>query len=257
MRPIHKCVRKFGHTPVCHSARDFAILEHSVQSRTVPKPIKLVFDHHKITNKPHNIQIRLENRTKPVSHYTTPRRKITSVGGNLPLVAQFRVLCSPGLLTAQHSFLFLFIFPLFLPFFFPFLLSFLISFPPFLLSFLPFLFSFPPPSPSLPSSSPCCSHRLILSSLLLLPTDHVSPLYRHGKEPCMLTQGMPCVTHMASHVSHTCKPLPGIVTHGLSCVTHMACHVSPHCSPCVARHAFPEIREIPIISEFNKIRLGS
>ena len=29
-------VRKFGHTPVCHSARDFSILEHSVRSRTVP-----------------------------------------------------------------------------------------------------------------------------------------------------------------------------------------------------------------------------
>ena len=68
--------------------------------------------------------------------------------------------------------------------------------------------------------------------------------------PCMLTHGMPCVTHMACHVSHTwlamchthglpcvthmaChvsymhRPLPCIVTHGLPCVTHMACHVSP------------------------------
>ena len=39
-RPIHKGVRKFGHTPVCHSARDFAIPEHSVLSRIVPKPRK-------------------------------------------------------------------------------------------------------------------------------------------------------------------------------------------------------------------------
>ena len=38
--PIHKGVRKFGHTPVCHSARDFAIPEHSVRSRTVSKPRK-------------------------------------------------------------------------------------------------------------------------------------------------------------------------------------------------------------------------
>ena len=27
-RPIHKGVRKFGHTPVCHFARDFTIPEH-------------------------------------------------------------------------------------------------------------------------------------------------------------------------------------------------------------------------------------
>ena len=25
MRPIHKGVWKFGHTPVCHSARDFSV----------------------------------------------------------------------------------------------------------------------------------------------------------------------------------------------------------------------------------------
>ena len=37
MRPIRKGVRKFGHTPLWHSARDFAIPEHNVQSRTVPK----------------------------------------------------------------------------------------------------------------------------------------------------------------------------------------------------------------------------
>ena len=37
-RPIRNDVLKFGHTPVCHSARDFSVLEHSVRSRTVPKP---------------------------------------------------------------------------------------------------------------------------------------------------------------------------------------------------------------------------
>ena len=40
MRPIHKGVRKFGHTPVCHSAQDFVVPEHSVRSWTVPKPRK-------------------------------------------------------------------------------------------------------------------------------------------------------------------------------------------------------------------------
>ena len=37
-QPIRKGVRKFGHTLVCHSAQDFAVPEHSVQSQTVPKP---------------------------------------------------------------------------------------------------------------------------------------------------------------------------------------------------------------------------
>ena len=37
-RSIHKGVRKFGHTPVFHYARDFAVLEHSVRSRIIPKP---------------------------------------------------------------------------------------------------------------------------------------------------------------------------------------------------------------------------
>ena len=128
-------------------------------------PVKLVFDHHTITHKLNNIQIRSKNRTKHVGHYTAPRRKITRVGGNLPLVAQFRVLYRPGLLTAQHSFLFLFFFFFFLfsyPFLFSFLISFLLSFPPFLLPFPPFpsssfSFSLPPP--------PYCSHGL----KLLLP----------------------------------------------------------------------------------------
>ena len=39
-QPIHKSVRKFGHTSVCHFAWDFAILEHSVRSQTVSKPRK-------------------------------------------------------------------------------------------------------------------------------------------------------------------------------------------------------------------------
>ena len=38
IRPIYKGVQKFGHTPVCHSAQDFVIPEHSVRSRTVLKP---------------------------------------------------------------------------------------------------------------------------------------------------------------------------------------------------------------------------
>ena len=125
-------------------------------------PVKLVFDHHTIPNKPHHNQIRPENRTKLVGHYMAPRRKITRVGGNLPLVGQFRVLCRPGLLTAQHSFLFLFLFPLFLPF--PLLFS----------SFFSPLFSSLPPSLSslslILSSSfssslpppPYCSHGLKL-----------------------------------------------------------------------------------------------
>ena len=37
-RPIRKGVRKFGHTPVYHSAQDFAIPEHIFQSQTVSKP---------------------------------------------------------------------------------------------------------------------------------------------------------------------------------------------------------------------------
>ena len=109
-------------------------------------PVKLVFDHHTITNKPHNIQIHPENRTKPVGHYMASRRKITSAGGNLPLVAQFRVLCSLGLLTAEHSFLFLFLCHACMPF------------------------------------------------------------------PCIVTHGLPCVTHMVGHMSSTwlamCRPTP-------------------------------------------------
>ena len=126
-------------------------------------PVKLVFDHHTITNKPHNIQIRSENRTKPVGHYTAPRHKITIVRGNLPLVAQFRVLCILGLLTARHSFLFFF------HFFFPLFLLFLLSF-----SFLFLPFS----SPFLPSSFPFL---LILPPFLSLRTELEPHIYRLQK----------------------------------------------------------------------------
>ena len=37
-RLIHKGVRKFGHTLVCHSTRDFTVPKHNVRFRTVPKP---------------------------------------------------------------------------------------------------------------------------------------------------------------------------------------------------------------------------
>ena len=42
MWPIRKGVQKFGHTPICHSARDFVVPEHNVQSRTIPKPCETV-----------------------------------------------------------------------------------------------------------------------------------------------------------------------------------------------------------------------
>ena len=108
--------------------------------------------------------------------------KITGVGGNLPPVAQFRVLCHPDMLIARRSFLFLFPFPLFL-FFLPhfsslFLFPF-IFFPPFLFSFSLFLFSF------------------------LLP---------RLSEQLHVTHGLLCVTHMVHHVSPTwlvmCCPTP-------------------------------------------------
>ena len=87
-------------------------------------------------------------------------------------------------------------------------------------------------------------------SLLYKQLPH--PIYILLHVPCMLTHGMPCVTHMACHVSHMHRPLPCIVTHGHGspCVIHMACHVSPD-TCCI------EKREISTISEFNEIRLGS
>ena len=119
-------------------------------------PMTPIFDHHTITNEPHNKQICPENMTKPVGHYTAPRRKITRVGGNLPLVAQFRVLRRPGLLTVRHSFLF--------PFPFPFFLFFFSS-----IFFFPFLF-FSSLSPFLSSLY------LLLSSLSLFPSSPFSLL---------------------------------------------------------------------------------
>ena len=53
----------------------------------------------------------------------------------------------------------------------------------------------------------------------------------------MLTNGMPCVTHMAFHVSLT----------WLAMCHHMVRHVSPDTR-------FLKIREIPTISEFNEIQ---
>ena len=157
---IQHVIQFMAITHISHlGTHSFAILLGILLSRNIifcfgqsQNPMKLVFDHHTITNKPHNIQIRLENRMKLVGHYTAPELKITRLGGNLPLVAQFRVLFRSGLLIAQHSFLFLFLFPLFLPFLLLFSSFLIFYFPPFLLSFPPFLFSFPPPS-LFPSSS--------------------------------------------------------------------------------------------------------
>ena len=152
---------------------------------------------------------------------------------------------------------FLFFSFLFLHFSFPFL--------PFSSHFLLLLFSLPPPSP-------CCSpHELKLSS----PCSTNIPceaLYIGFKRAMHVdtwhamchTHGLPCVTHMAYHVSHMlafamhCDTwLSMCHSHGLPCVTTWFSMSHPHGSPCVARHAFPRIREIPTISEFNKIQLGN
>ena len=130
---------------------------------------------------------------------------------------QFRVLCRPGLLIEQHSFLFLFLFPLFLPFLL--FSSFIFfSFPPFLLSFPPFLFSFLPPS-LFPSSSFSLwlSPRTEIELSLLLQISHVKPPYIGFK------RAMHVDTWHA--ICHICMPFPCIVTHGL---------------PCVARHSLPQ-----------------
>ena len=204
--------------------------------------MKPIFDHHTITNKPHKIQIRLENRMKPVGHYTALRHKIIRVGGNLPLVAQFRVLCRPGLLTTQHFFLFLFLFPLCLPF--------LLLFSSFLSS-LSLLLS----SLSLFPSS---------SSLLLPPRIEIELPQKMNWNPLFIgfkramhddtwhaichTHGLPCATHMACHVSYMHRPLPCNVTHGLPCVTHMVCHVSPTwLAMCLST---------PVVSKYVKFRMS-
>ena len=139
-----------------------------------------------------------------------PRRKITRVGGNLPLVAQFRVLCRPGLLTTQHSFLFLFLFPLFLPFLLLFSSFIFFSFPPFLLSFPSFLLSFPlfllfflsSSSSLLPYELNWSSHFIAFKGAMHVDTWHAM-CHSHGS---------PCVTHMVRHVSSTwlamCRPTP-------------------------------------------------
>ena len=139
------------------------------------------------------------------------------LSGNLPLVVQFRVLCRLGLLTAQHSFLFLFLFPLFLPFLLLFSFFFFFSFPPFLFSFPPFLFSYPPPSP-------CCSHGLILK------TPCVKALY--SVQRCHAWGHMAChVSHMHAFAMHYDTWISMCHSHGLPC--------HPHDSPCVTRHTFP------------------
>ena len=155
---------------------------------------------------------------KPVGHYTAPRRKITRVGENLPLVAQFRVLCRPGLLTAQHFFLFLFLFLLFLLF----LLLFYSLLSPFLSSLSHFLSSLP----FLPFSSPFLLSLFPFPLLLLVaPMDrsllpHLLLRTAHVKPPYIGFKGAMYVDTWHA-MCHTCMPFPCIVTHGLPCVTHM------------------------------------
>ena len=97
------------------------------------------------------------------------RRKITRIGGNLRLVAQFLVLFRSILLTVKHSFLFLFLFPLFLPF---------------ILLFSSFLSPF-------------------LSSLSLLSFPHTWLAMCHTCMPLsfIVTHDLPCITHITCHVS--------------------------------------------------------
>ena len=146
-----------------------------------------------------------------------PRRKITRIGGNLPLVAQFRFLCCPGLLTMQHSFLFLFLFPLSFPpissslFFFPFL---------FFSSLSPFLSSIFFPSSSF-SSMP---YKLNWSTPFIAFKGAMHVDTWHARHAMCHSHGSPCVTHMVRRVSPTwfavCHP------HGSPCVTHMVLRVS-------------------------------
>ena len=139
--------------------------------------MKSVFDHHKQTTKHTNS---FGNRTKPIDHYTALRRKITRVGGNLPIRAQFRVLCRSGLLTAQHSFLFLFLFPLFIPFLFLFSSFLFFSFPPFLLSFLPL--------------------SLFLSSLYLFPSSSYFLLFPRTESCSHSYSFQECHAYHVSHI---------------------------------------------------------
>ena len=64
---------------------------------------------------------------------------------------------------------------------------------------------------------------LFFSFLFLLPTPCFyeqlpHPIYSLLHVSCMLTHGMPCVTHMACHVSHTWHAM--CHTHGLPCILH-------------------------------------
>ena len=108
----------------------------------------------------------------------------------------------------------------------------------------------------------------------------------------MLTHDMPCVTHMACHVTHACLCHVSLTwlamchSHGLPCVTHMACHGSltwlamchshglpcvttwfamchPHGSPCVihmVRHVsstwLAMCRPVRVSSKYVKFRLS-
>ena len=159
-----------------------------------------------------------------------PRRKITKVGGNLPFVVQFWVLCCPDLLTTQHSFLFLFLFPLFLPFLLLFSSFLFFSFPPFLFPFPPFLFSLPPPSP-------CCSP-------LAMNKSAVAPYIAFKGS----MHGMPCVTRIACHVSH-------MHAFAMHCDTWLAiCH--PHGSPCVVINMARHVSLDTVASKYLKFRLS-
>ena len=79
---------------------------------------------------------------------------------------------------------------------------------------------------------------LSCSPLLFLRTYHI---FRH-------VHSHAC-GHMACHVSHMHLALPCLMTHGLPCVTHMAYHVSPdtHLEKC----------EILTFSEFKEIRMDN
>ena len=120
---------------------------------------------------------------------------------------------------------FLFPFPLFL-FFFPhfsslFFFSFLISF-----SLLSSLFLFLSYSPLLLRTSP-----FILASICMHFDTWLAMCHSHG---------LPCVLP-----AFAC-----MLTYGLPCVTHMTCHVSLD-TRCIQK------REIPTISKFNEIRLSN
>ena len=163
------------------------------------------------------------------------RHKITGVGGNLPLVVQFRVLCSPILLLAQRWFWFPSSFAFFL-------LSFLSLF--FLIFFSSFLLAFP--LSLLLTSTHLLSHFLcfffffafLLVFSFLLSFYFLVSLNRWG-----LSHAPPCNPARLSSCSLPCgKP------------------VSYHLVP--RGHSYPDSRknffekcEISTVSEFDEIEL--